>query len=460
MTAANTTPKVFALPWAAMLAAGVLCACPAAEKGPAALMEEYLRAAQKFWNFQGSVLVSRGGRVVFEAGLGMARLEEGVENTPATRFLLASVTKMFTAAAVMQLAEKGLLALDDPLRKYVPEYPEKKGASITIRHLLSHTSGIPEAVPDPRVLGDLTEPKTALELIGLIKDKELDFPPGSRAVYSNAGYVLLGLAIERVSKQSYYEYLQDHIFGPLGMTSSGYQEDWFDTPGFARGYIEEKGGGLTEAPRIHLSLAFSAGALHSTVRDLLKWDEGLRSEKILSVLSKEMMFRAAKDGFGFGWLVMETWGKKDLAHGGGAPGFAAWVERWPNEEAFVAVLSNTGSSSAGEVGRSLAAILFGRDYQSPEAREVIALNPASLVEYTGAYRIDADNTREILREGMTLFVARNGGRKYPILPYAQDRFFFPNDKGATLRFLRDGAGRVTGHVFHQLGLDQSAAKIR
>jgi hypothetical protein len=113
----------------------------------------------------------------------------------------------------------------------------------------------------------------------------------------------------------------------------------------------------------------------------------------------------------------------------------------------------------GEIGRSLAAILFGEKYQFPGSRGIISIDPDLLGDYTGAYRIDAENVREVLREGNALFVTRNGGRKYPILPYGEDRFFFPNDKGATVRFLRDDAGQVTGHVFHQLGLDETATKI-
>ncbi len=442
------------------LTAGLPVSCSRPPTGSAFRMEEYVRAAEKFWNFQGAVLVAKGGEVVFETGVGPARLEEGLENAPTTRFLVGSVTKVFTAAAVMQLAEKGLLGLDDPLRKYVPEYPAKPGPAITIRHLLSHTSGIPEAVPDPRVLGDLTKPVAPLDLIRLVGDRALDFVPGEKAVYSNTGYVLLGLVIERASNESYADYLRDNVFGPLGMSASGYREDWYEAREFALGYNEGGGGRLIPAPRIHLSLGFSAGALYSTVRDLLEWNEGLRGDKILSRSSKEMMFRETKDGFGYGWLVMETWGRADLAHGGGAPGFNAWIECWPGDEAFVAVLSNLGASSVGEIGRSLAAILFGEEYQSPESREIRPVDPAALGDYAGAYRIDAGNAREVLREGNALFVTRNGGRRYPILPYGEDRFFFPNDKGATIRFIRDGQGVVTGHVFHQLGLDETAVKLR
>ncbi len=451
--------KVVFLLMAFGLCAGILSSCRAPKKSPAVVMEEYLEAARRFWNFQGSVLVANDGDVVYEAGIGMARLEEGVENTTATRFLIGSVTKTFTAAAILHLADEGRLELDNPLRKYVPEFPEKSEAPITIRHLLSHTSGVPEIIPDPRVIGDLTMSRDPLELLALIADRPLDFEPGENASYSNTGYLLLGLVIERVSNEPYYDYIQEHILNPLGMTSSGYREDWHDASGFARGYIEGPGGRLVEAPRIHLSLGFSAGALHSTVRDLLRWDRGLGMDGILSSESRDNMSRDVKGGFGYGWLVMETWGKKDLAHGGGVPGFSSWIERWPEDGVFVAVLSNNGSSSVGEIGRSLVAIFFGKDCQFPEAREISPVNPATLDDYVGAYKIDAENTREILREGNALFVRRNGGRRYPVLPYSEDRFFFPNDRGTTIRFLRDGEGKITGHVFHQLGLDETATKL-
>lgn len=442
------------------LAAVTFPACRSAENSPALRMEEYVRAAHRFWKFQGSVLVAKGGEVVFEASLGEARVEDGVKNSPTTRFLIGSATKTFTAAAVLQLAEKGLLGLDDPLSKHVPEFPERPGAAITVRHLLNHTSGLPEAVPDPRTLGDLRKAVPPLDLIGLIRDKEPDFAPGERAAYSNIGYVLLGLVIERASGESYYDYMRKHILGRLGMTDSGFREDWYEAPAFAHGYIEGRDGRLVDAPRFNPLLAFSAGALFSTVKDLLKWDDGLRSDKVLSPASKDLMGEAPRGVFGHGWLVLEAWGRRELAHGGSAPGFDAMISRWPGDEAFVAVLSNVGGASVGEIARSLAAILFGEDYQFPEPREILPLDPAALDDYAGIYGIDADSRREILREGEVLSAVRDGGRRYPLLPYARDKFFFANDKGATIRFVRDEAGRVTAHVFHQGGLDQRAERIR
>jgi D-alanyl-D-alanine carboxypeptidase len=156
---------------------------------------------------------------------------------------------------------------------------------------------------------------------------------------------------------------------------------------------------------------------------------------------------------------MNAWERKSMGHGGGAPGFSSWIERWPGERAFVAVLSNNGRTPAGEVGRSLTAILFGQEYQLPESREIIRLNPEVLDEYIGTYRIDAQNSRRVVRQGQALFVERGGGQRYPIEPCDKDRFFFAHDRGASIRFIRNDAGVVTGHIFHQLGVDETAKKL-
>jgi CubicO group peptidase (beta-lactamase class C family) len=429
------------------------------DKDTTAALQAYLDAAHKNWNFQGSVLAAKNGDVVFKQGIGLADVTTNAPNTPATRFLIGSVTKTFTAAAILQLEEKGKLNLNDPITKYLPEYPAKTGDRITIHQLLSHTSGVPEVAAAPQQLGDISKPKKPENLIALFKDRPLDFEPGEKYQYSNSGYVILGAIIEQVSGQSYYDYVQDHIFRPLGMKDSGYSEDYNERPGFARGYGEGRDGRLMPAPYIHPSLGHAAGALYSTVEDMLKWDQALSSEKILSRGPLAKMFRPVKDDYGYGWLITETFGRKDIFHGGGTPGFSAWVERWPDEKMFVAVLANTAAAPSGEIGRSLAAILFGEKYEPPKIRVPIRLDPKLLDNYVGVYRIDAENFRVISREGDSLFVSRNKGRKFPILPFAADEFFFPNDKGAFLRFIRDKSGRVDRQVFHQLGVDEKAVRL-
>jgi CubicO group peptidase (beta-lactamase class C family) len=462
------TPLAFLLPFfwlflstplLALLIVPPSFAVSPADKDTMAALQVYLDAAHTNWNFHGSVLAAKNGAVVLKRGVGLADISTKAANTSSTRFLIGSVTKTFTAAAILQLEEKGKLSLNDNIVKYLPEYPAKTGARITIHHLLSHTSGVPEAAAAPQQLGDIAKPKKPQDLIALFKDRPLDFEPGEKYQYSNSGYVILGAIIEKVSGKSYYDYVQDYIFRPLGMKDSGYSEDYNERPDFARGYGEGGDSRLVPAPYIHPSLGHAAGALYSTVEDMLKWDRALSSEKILSRGSLEKMFSPVKGNYGYGWLITETFGRMDIFHGGGTPGFSAWIERWPDEKTFVAVLSNTAAAPAGETGRSLAAILFGEKCEPPKARLAIRLDSKVLEDYVGIFRIDAENFRVISREGDSLFVSRNNGRKFPILPFAKNEFFFPNDKGASLRFTRDKSGRVDGQVFHQLGVDEKSVRL-
>ena len=421
-------------------------------------MKEYLSAACRFWNFQGSVLAAKNGRVILKTGYGPADVDGQVPNTPETKFPLASITKTFTAAAVMMLEEEGFLKLNDPISKYLEDYPPEAASRVTVHHLLSHTSGIPEAAADPRSLGDLSQPRTPGELVALFKDKPLDFEPGSEYRYSNSGYIVLGRIIESVSGKQYYDFVRERILLPLGMKDSGVCAGESPLPRSAVGYMEGRDGRLMKAPVVHPSLGYSAGAFCSTVGDLLNWNKGLDSAKILSQASLEKMFKPSLGGYGYGWLIMEAWGCKSIAHGGGAPGFASWIERWPDEEAFIAVLSNNGRTPAGEIGRSLAAILFGQAYELPRPLAAVSLSTDVLDEYVGTYRIDDRTTRRVVRQGRALFVER-GGRRYPIVPIEKDRFFFAHDRGASIRFIRNRAGMITGHVFHQLGVDKAAEKM-
>lgn len=431
-----------------------------ADEGRAAALRAYLDAADTQWRFQGAVIAARNGRAVVERGIGLADLRTDAANTPATRFMIGSVTKTITAAAVLQLEEAGRLRLSDPIVKHLPDYPAASGSRITIQELLSHTAGVPEPAMDPRRTGEMSRPVGPAELLALFKDRPLDFEPGAKYRYSNSGYVILGMIIEKLSGMSYYDYVADRIFRPLGMKASGYREKGADPPEFARGLSEAPDGGLLPAPIIHPSWGYAAGALHSTVGDMLAWDRGLSAGKVLSPGSLEKMFRPVMGGYGTGWLIAETFGRKDQFHGGGVPGFSAWIERWPDDGAFVAVLGNVGSAPTGEIGRSLAAILFGERYEMPVARKAVKAGPKILDEYVGTFRIDGQTSRTVVREGNALYVARNGGRRVPILPFGKDGFFFPNDKGASLRFTRDKAGRVDGQVFHQLGVDERAVRIR
>jgi D-alanyl-D-alanine carboxypeptidase len=422
-------------------------------------MEAYVKAAEREWGFRGCVLVARGGETIFQTARGPADAENDIPNGPGTRFQIASVSKVFTAAAVMKLADTGMIDPEAPAVRYLPDLKDLLGPEVKVGHLLSHSSGLPEYMPGLDSGLKMSEPVEPGALIDAVRGRKSQFPPGQEVRYSNVGYVLLGLAVENVTGESYFDWLGGHVLNPLGLNETGVVPDYPSRPGFAKGYVEVPGGGWRPAPFVHPSWGSFAGALSSTVGDLLEFDRALSSPGFLGAQTLEEMFRPRNKVFCYGWLVNEAFKRRAYGHGGGAPGFSSWIERWPADDLFVAVLSNVTTTPAGEIGRSLAAIVFGEPWTDPVSRIPLRLESAELREFEGGYRLEDGDIRRLVLEGNVLFVTRSPGSKHPLLPCDKDTFFFPTDRGAFIRFVRDDQGRITGHFFHQLGLDEFARKI-
>jgi len=421
-------------------------------------LKEYLQAAEQEWGFQGAVLVAKGDDVIYKTGVGAADVERNIPNTPGTKFLIASMTKVFTAAAVMKLVEAGKIRLDDPVVQHLPQYEENISRAVTILQVLSHSSGLPEFSMRSIGTADMTQAVDPHTLASSIRGKEPLFEPGQSSKYSNIGYILLGLVIENAAGISYEDWMRKNIIDPLELRSTGFCDDYMSAAGFARGYSEDGTGRLHPAPFLHLSWGYAAGALHSTVEDLYRWDRALASGNFLSESSVEEMFTPQTGSFGLGWLASHVFGRRSAAHGGGAPGFASWMERWPDDDVFVAVLSNITQSPAAEIGRSLAAVVFGEAFERPIRREALAVSPDVLKEFAGRYRVAGGDVSEILLDGESLYVQRQGAR-FPIRPYRRDCFFLPTYKGAYFRFIRGKSGEVTGYVSHEQGMDRTAGKV-
>lgn len=422
-------------------------------------MEVYMKAAEKEWGFRGCVLAARGGEVIFQTARGPADAEKNIPNSLGTKFQIASVTKVLTAAAVMKLADMGMIDLEAPAVRYLPDLDDVLSPEVKVGHLLSHSSGLPEYMPGLDSGLKMAEPVEPGTLIETVRGRKPMFPPGQEVRYSNIGYILLGLAVENVTGENFFDWLGGHVLKPLGINETGVIPDYPSRPGFAKGYVEIPGGGWRLAPFVHPSWGSFAGALSSTVGDLLKLGRALSSPGFLEAETLEEMFRPRNASFCYGWLVNEAFNRRVYGHGGGAPGFSTWIERWPADDLFVAVLSNATATPSGEIGRSLAAIVFGEPWADPASRIPLPLDPDELREFEGGFRLENGEIRRIVLEGNALFVARSSGPKHSIQAYEKDAFFFPSDKGAFIRFVRDDQGRVTGHIFHQLGLDRFARKM-
>lgn len=407
----------------AFILASCVPACLAqAGADAAAQLDRAATAFQKNRHFMGSVLVAKGGKILLEKGYGMADIEWNVPNTPDAKFRLGSITKQFTATAIMQLVEQHKLAVQDPACNYFDGCPDS-WKKITIHELLSHTSGIPsytddKEFPKPQFI---RVPKTPTEIVLLSKDKPLDFAPGTKWKYDNTGYIFLGAILEKVSGEKYAAYLKKHIFDPLGMSDSGYDDTAEILPHRASGYQPCRQG-LCNAQYIDMSLPFAAGSLYSTVQDLYKWDRALYTDKILSKASRDKMFTPVMHDYGYGWMLNRMAGHKQIGHGGGIPGFASYIARFPDDDAAVIVLSNNVAGNAQVVAAALAGTLFGQKVVLPGERKAITLSPDILNRYVGTYQV-GPLLVTFSNENGHFMVAPKGQPKIEALPSSETQFF-------------------------------------
>jgi CubicO group peptidase (beta-lactamase class C family) len=306
--------------------------------------------------FMGVVLVARGTDLLFVKGYGMANLEWSVPHTPTTRIPIGSNSKQFTAAAILLLEERGKLRVSDPIKSYLPDAPAAWDA-ITFHHLLSHTSGLLNAAPAER--GTLALPARPDKTLERFRNLPLQFAPGTKYGYSNAGYQLLAYLIERTSGQHYEDFLRENIFEPLGMKDSGSGTHAPVIPSRASGYVKEPGGAFRNAPFIDLSNGMGAGSLYSTVGDLHRWTLGLFGGKLLRGDSLTRMTtpviqltgaqREMVDGeYAYGLIAATRNGRRRFTHVGGVNGFVSYLTYYPESQVTVAVLSNLPSGGVSD----------------------------------------------------------------------------------------------------------------
>jgi len=409
-------------------------------------LDNYLNAAHELWGFNGSVIVAWNGRVILNEGYGLADNTFNIPNTPQTKFFIGSITKQFTAACIMIQKERGSLQLDDPISRYLPDYPRPNGDIITIRHLLTHTSGLPNYTDLPEIILKRTQPLNTEYIIDLFKNRPLDFEPGNKFKYSNSGYLLLGEIIEKVSGQSYEAFLEHEILKPLGMNNSGYARREAAYPNRASGYTGVNPQAPDRALPVHFSVLHSAGAMYSTVEDMLKWDQALYHGKILTPKSIKEIFMSDLGNYGFGWFVETIRGVKHEFHDGFLDGFNTMISRWPDYKLLVVVFSNDDLAPVGKMAQGLAAIAFNVDYDFPIKREPISLHKNILAEYEGVYVTPDSSDMYISLVDESLYIRRLAQPRSKLLPAALDTFFYASDNTLNLIFYRDAVRAISSFV--------------
>lgn len=406
-----------------------------------------------------AALVVLDGKVVLRKGYGMASLELGAPVQPDMIFEIGSVTKQFTAAAILLLAERGLLSLDDDVTKHLTDYPPP-AHKVTIEHLLTHTSGVPSYTGLPEWLPRVREDMKVQQILDLFKDKPLEFTPGEKWVYSNSGYILLGAVIEKVSGKSYEDFVEQEIFKPLGMTHSYYGSNLDVIPGRVDGY-QKTNTGYRRASYLSMSQPYAAGSLISNVDDLARWDEALRTGKLLKPESLKRMYTpyklasGASTRYALGLGIDALAGKQIIEHGGGIFGFVSATLHVPEVGLVVVILSNNDSKENEPIAYRIAAKALGH---ALEDRPVLSLGEKALDEYVAVYRFDPETTRTVTREGAKLYSQRSGGAKAEIVPTAPDEFFF-QESDNLLRFRRDAQGKIVGaEMASHFGPDESGVR--
>jgi CubicO group peptidase (beta-lactamase class C family) len=416
------------------------------DKEIASRMDAYLKPFGETGNFIGTVLVARGGRILFRQSYGMANYELRVSNSTETRYHIASVSKPFTAAAILELQEQGRLSVSDPVSRYVPDFPS--GDRITLNNLLTHTSGI----PDVNGLADYDtfarSPHTITQLVAKFAGLPLEFAPGSSQRYSNSNYNLLALILETVSGESYENYLRHHIFEPARMQDSGSDGDASRlVPSAASGYNPAGISGFEKAPYLDWSNKTGNGSLYSTVDDLYRFDRALNTETLLESATRQKYF-VEGDGNRYGWYMFKRLGHRLMAAKGHSPGFTAELDRFPDDDVTIILLSNSYETAAqNPLAEALAAIVFGQKAPQTPALGAFAIPETLLASYAGQYQYGPDffnpNAKFTLTAKAGFLLMEIGDGRAPLVPLSETEFLERKFFGQVV-MSKDPAGKVTG----------------
>jgi CubicO group peptidase (beta-lactamase class C family) len=413
-----------------------------------------------------AVLVSRDGKIAYQSGFGFADVEKKTPVTTETKFRIGSISKQFTAAAILRLAEDGKLALTDPLEKFFPGFP--RGGEIMLHQLLTHTSGLHSYTSKPDFMARVAQPIAPADLIAWFRNDPADFAPGAGFLYNNSAYFLAGEIVAKVSGQSLDAYLRATFFDPLGMKDTGVFVNSVPPPGIARGY-SMSAGKVTPALDWDMSWAGGAGALYSTVGDLYRWNEALFGGKVVNEASFKRMTAPVElppgvDGmsYGYGLAVATVRRLPAIGHGGGLNGWASDLQRVVGPRCTIVVLGNAlppvDDRAPAAITRKIAEKFLEAETKAvPPPKEDPSVDKKTYPDYAGRYAYQGA-VLTVTAENDHLFGQLTGQAKYEIFPSAPDAFFW-KITDADVVFLRDATRSVTAARHTQNGNTFRAPRI-
>jgi len=420
----------------------LLMFCPiflVAQEKTSAKLATYMQAQADVNNFSGTVLVTKNGAILLKKAYGLADYEWRIKNTIDTKFQLASVTKQFTAAAILQLVDSGRLSLNDKLSKFFPDYP--KADSISIHMLLSHTSGLAMGFKEIALSSISSDSAYAA-----IKKIPFECSPGTKSAYSNIGYYLLAKIIEKVSGEHYASFLKKNIFDKAGMSNTGVSNNDSIVTKKAKVYYPNAEG-FIHNPHINWEINLGHDGIYSTVENLAIWDKALYGTTILSAAMKEKMFTPySAENWGYGFIINPFYnhGHYLIAHDGGFFGTMTSFNRFTEDKLFVTVLSNNGSP-AHIIGYGLFAIALGKEVELPYKHYPTKIDTTLYDNYAGEYG--------------KIHILKITGKLYyndadtELIPESKTKFFRADDNDRTIEFVRDKTG-----IYNSLILTKGGVK--
>ena len=411
-------------------------------------IDELMDAYCKVNKFNGSVLVSQKGKILLAKGYGIKNTRSQAMNDSNSIFQIYSVTKTFTSTVILKLVELKELSLSDKLSKFYSEFP--RGDSITIEHLLTHTSGIYDYTH-----GNNMPDQTEKSFITFIETKPLDFSPGTSWSYSNSGYWLLGFIIKKLTGMPYEDAVIKYIFNPLQMTHSGFDfkdlSDKNKTTGYEIFGDEIKKEAVVYAP----PGAFAAGAIYSTVGDLYKYHMGLQTFKIVTKETLEKAYTPFKNNYGYGWMINSYEGKEIVSHSGGAAGYRSNFVRIPKEDICIILLNNTENANVELITKNLFNIIFNKPYKIPFE---VKLSKEVLTKYVGSYAVNPTFSMYITIDNGKLAAQSTGQQKVIVLAH-KENYFFAEDADGYLEFPKEENGSYNELIIHQGGQNITAKRF-
>lgn len=419
-------------------------------------IDELLLAYQKLNIFNGTALVAKHNEIIFDKGYGYSNFNDSIPNNNNTIFRIASVTKTFTATLILKLVELHKLSLTDKLSKFYPDFPESN--KITIKDLLTHTSGVSDNSSADTVKTGGSDQSMML----IFKNRKLDFEPGTDWSYSNAGYIVLGFIIQKVTGITYEQAIRKYIFKPLKMYDSGFDFMNLSKKEKAMGYSM-----FTDSTKTSVlssddsSAVFAAGAIYSTVQDLYKWHKGLQEYKIVSKTLMEQAYIPFKKNYGYGWIIDSVHGKKMIYHSGNIEGFSSVFVSIPQDDICIILLNNKEGTDLETVSRKILDILYHHAYIVPVKETPIDLPDSILKKYVGTYEISNPHiTAEILYNNGVLTAHVINGPSLELFPVNEKLFGFMQTPDAEIKFVTDKTGKATQFILYQNDEEKIAKKIK